>query len=442
MSVQGTGREPTREKRWLGTYIVVLVIALQLSMACLYFRRQERAGAEAMEAAVLTASVGEEIPWLANGIARTCGIYGEMWRFFIDKIDWAAVHNRDDKYIAGVCSLLFNSDPDIFRVWVILDPDRERGEQSLTVMSERGSGKNGQAFIRDVTQGGYYAAAREKNSVSVSLVTRNKTEPDAEPPSDNAGKQKLALLVYGPVTSGGHFAGAAGFEADLQIVLNVMHDISRTSGLDLFLLDPDGNVAASSSADGRYPDMRRGGYPDAISAIAGKKPAGGGLQTIITGTQANRTFAAFAPVDVGDGGRPWFVAALRGADKAEGAGKGWLFAIVLVWVAAVFAIFIARRAAKCKPAGAEDEQLLAMMPPGTAEIFKKLEFNRKLCYVICALLFIPAIFLLQNFDKRYREAKKSADAGAAEKALSAMNAVTIAAAVIGVIALYFGIRYR
>lgn len=342
MELDGKRRVPRRP------YIIVLIIALLLSMVCLHFWRRERAEVEAALAQQFAASAGRDLPWIAKGITDASHIYGKMWQIFIDKINRAAVNNRDDKYIAGLSNQLFNSDADIFRAWVILDPDDKRGEPSCTVMSERGSSKNGPAFIRDLKQGGYYDAAREKNSVSVSLVMRDRIEPGAESPADNAGGQRLTLLVYGPVTSGGNFAGAAGFEVDFGAFLDLIYKMSRITRLDLFLADPAGNPVVSSFGgvvEGQQPDVPPV-YSAALTDIAEKIVADGGFDWLLSRAGDERTVAAFAPIDTGDGGSPWIIAILAGMDAVQGAGRVWLSAIFFVWLAAVFAMLIIHKAGK------------------------------------------------------------------------------------------------
>lgn len=359
MNANGTRREPAWEKRLRGPYIIVLIIALLLSAACLYFWRQERAEVEAAIAQQFAASAGRDLPWIAKGITDANHIYGKMWHIFIDKINRATVNNRDDKYIAGLSNQLFNSDADIFRAWVILEPDNERGKPPLAVMSERGSEKQGARFIQDITEGGYYAAAREKNSISVRLAARDKIEPGAKPPADNGGKPTLTLQVYGPVTSGGNFAGAAGFEVDFGAFLDLIYEMSRITRLDLFLADPDGNPVVSSfggGVEGQQPDVPPV-YSAALTAIAEKIVADGGFDWLLSRAGDERTVAAFVPIDAGDGGPPWIIAILAGMDAVQGVGRVWLIAIIFVWLAAVFAMLIIHRAGK-RPKASDTGQAL------------------------------------------------------------------------------------
>lgn len=442
------GRAPSWEKRSRNPYILVLIIALLLSVVCLLSWGKDRAETRSRLAGQFTEQAEIALPQIAEDCASAFRQYGEKWQFFIEETELAALHNVDRDYLSGLPAALF-TDENMRGAWIFLERDETRGKPPFAINSKRTGSESGQVYAQKVIQSEYYIAARKRNALRIRPLLR--TEFDVNSLLFNSAysrssevRERLMLLVDGPVTYEGSFAGIAGFEVELPNVGDIFFSSAYLSNMELFLIDPNGEVAVSSRGSfigEHYRNIQVEGYPDALTAIALGVANGDKFDAFLTGRGSSLTFAAFVPVDIGDGGPPWFLAALEDMYLVSQAGKIQLILLFLIWIMALCGLLIIHGARKRSAARVETDKAVAVMQPEAAAFFKKYESHRKACYVLCAFFCLPAMFFLKKYEKSYLAALDVSDLEAAAKVLFKMKMATAVGVVVGALLVYINIMY-
>lgn len=449
MSAKGTehrsDRAPAWEKLGKRRYYAVLAVALLLSAVCLFSARQERLAGRAALVSFLESGSEIYVPRTAGEFAAVINMYTEEWRRFAGDIERGVANNADRGYFVELTNGPFNKDAKVRNVWIHLEPEAMHGKHPFAVMRDNHGVRFGTAMAYENMQGDYYSELSERSSMRFFIAAHKKLLMDeTRGVSGFTLEESLRLTVDGPLLFGGDHSGIAGLGADIRDAYDYFIEAAGSTGMEMFLIDPDGTVLVSTrggAAGEPYSDIPDKNFSEALNACAERVTQGKTFDSFISGTGAAMTFAAYAPVDAGEAGGTWFVAGLR--DVGGGTvGRKWAFAVFFIWFIAVVGVLVIHGVEKRMAAMAADKQLLAAMRPETAGIFKKLNRWRGRYYMLCMLFFVPGMLFLSLADKRYQEAKKSADAEAAQKAIASMRNIAVVCAIIGCAALFLNIAYR
>lgn len=434
------GQGPSWEKTGKRRYFPVLAAALLLSALCLFLWRQEGIAARAEWLSILETDSRRYVPRAAGEFSAVFNTYTEEWRRLSADIEKGIADNADGGYFVELTKRPFK-DAKIRKVWIHLEPVAARGKEPFAVMRDSDGVESGTEMAYKNMQGDYYSDMSERSSLRFFMAMDKELVLEWNGAANSFRQEnRLKLIVESPLLSGGAFAGYAGFEADIQDVYSHFSE----GGMDMFLIDPDGTVAVTTGswpAGEPYRDIQYKGVAEALSACAERAAREKTFGKLIAGSGDGEIFAAYTAVDAGAAGETWFVAGLAGTGNLAD-GTKWAIAIFFIWLLVLVGVLVIHETRKRRADRAAVSRLFAAMPPETAKIFKKLEFSRKACYVICALFCMPAIFALKFYEKGYRAAMQTADAEAAAKALSAMKRTAFVAVIIGCIALYLNIIYR
>lgn len=440
----GTGRGPSWEKLGKRRYYAVLAAAFLLSAVFLFFARLERLAERTELVASLERDSGILVPRTAGELTAVINRYTEEWRRFSGNIESGVANNADRGYFVELTNGPFK-DSKVRNVWIHLEAKAMHGKHPFAVMRNKHGVKFGATMAYDNMQGDYYSELSERSSMRFFIATHQEVlvEEMHGVPGFSL-EERLKLTVEGPLLFGGDYSGIAGFDADIHDVYEYFIEIAGSTGLEMFLIDPDGWVITSSSgeiAGVPYHDIPDKSFAEALNACAERVTGGKTFDSFISGSGAAMTFAAYAPVYAGEAGGTWFVAGLRDVGSVP-VGRKWINAVFFAWFMAVVCVLAVHSAEKRAMTKAADKQLLVAMSPETLAIFKKLNSKRTVYYALCLFFCTPGVLFLSLADKRYQEAKKSADAEAAAKAIARMRNIAVICVIIGCAALYLNIAYR
>lgn len=436
------GQGPSWEKTGKRRYLPVLVAAALLSVLCLFLWRQEGIAARALELSFLEANAEKYVSLTAGEFSAVFNTYTEEWRRLSADIEKGIAGNADGGYFVELTKRPFKN-AKIRKVWLHLEPGAARGKEPFAVMRHGGGVESGPEMAYRNMRGDYYSDMSERSSLRFFMAMDKALVLEGYGVNRARLEKRLRLIVESPLFSGGAFAGYAGFEADIQDAHNHLIENSGSSHMDMFLIDPDSTVVVSlnSAADGeRYRKALADSAAEAMDACAERAAREKTPGSFITGSRDDEIFAAYMAVDAAAAGETWFVAGLAGTGNLAN-GRKWATYIFFIWFLALLGVLVVHETRKRRADKATVARLFAAMPPETAAVFKKLESRRKACYVICAIFFVPAVFALKLYEKRYRAAMQTADAAAAAKALSSMKRASFVAAIIGCGVLYLNIIY-